>query len=148
MELYEVDRRVLDGVGRALGRIQKLDAEIRARGIDWILRDDPATLKLVADGVAHGCDVCSRHRRRSLYRIAAELGCPVVALGHTADDCAEALFRNGLFNGRTASLPAVARSRKGTLRLIRPLVYGGEELIGAGPAKEGADPSPAFANPD
>jgi tRNA 2-thiocytidine biosynthesis protein TtcA len=111
--------------------IRDLDAEIRAVGVPWILRDDPSTLKLVANGIAHGCDVCSRHRRRSLYQIAAEAECSVLALGHTADDCAEALLRNVLFNGRIASLPPVARSRKGTLRLIRPLVYVTEELTTA-----------------
>lgn len=184
MQLYDVDRRVLDGVGRALGRfgmlrpgdrvavgvsggkdsltllhalvaqrprapfpyeivavtveqgkfktpIRSLEAEIRSLGVEWILRDDAATLELVADGVVHGCDVCSRHRRRSLYRTAAEIGCTVLALGHTADDCAEALLRNVLFNGRIASLPPVARSRKGTLRLIRPLVYVTEEMTTA-----------------
>ena len=95
------------------------------------VRDEPATLRLVADGVVHGCDVCSRHRRRALYTIAGELGCTVLALGHTADDCAEALLRNILFNGRIASLPPVARSRKGGLRLIRPLAFVTEALTTA-----------------
>ena len=67
----------------------------------------------------------------SLYRIAAEAGCTVLALGHTADDCAEALLRNILFNGRIASLPPVAVSRKGTLRLVRPLVFVTEDLTAA-----------------
>jgi len=182
--MYDVERRVLDGVGRALGRfgmlqpgdrvavgvsggkdsltllhalvaqrrrapfpyeivavtveqgkfkmsIRSLEAEIRSLGVEWILRDDVTTLALVADGVVHGCDVCSRHRRRSLYRVAADAGCTVLALGHTADDCAESLLRNVLFNGRIASLPPVARSRKGTLRLIRPLVYVTEEMTTA-----------------
>ncbi len=40
-------------------------------------------------------------------------------------------MRNILFNGRIASLPAVATSRKGTLRLIRPLAFVGEELTTA-----------------
>ena len=52
----------------------------------------------------------------------------MLALGHTADDCAEALLRNILFNGRIASLPPVAASRKGGLRLIRPLVLVSEPL--------------------
>jgi tRNA 2-thiocytidine biosynthesis protein TtcA len=52
----------------------------------------------------------------------------VLALGHTADDCAEALLRNILFNGRIASLPPVATSRRGSLRLIRPLVFVTEDL--------------------
>ena len=71
--------------------IEGLGPRIRDLGVEWVLREDPSTLALVAGRVVHGCDVCSRHRRRSLYTLAAELGCTVLALGHTADDCAEAL---------------------------------------------------------
>src|SRR2546421_2200133 len=105
-----------------------LEDKIRALGVEWVLRDDTATLRLIAENVPHGCDVCSRHRRYHLYKIASELGCSVLALGHTADDCAESLLRNILFNGRIASLPPVAQSQKGSLRLIRPLVYVTEDL--------------------
>src|SRR5690242_6481073 len=114
--------------GKFVGAIDALAPLMRALDISWVVRDEPATLALVRDGVGHGCDVCSRHRRRALYHLAAELGCDTLALGHTADDCAEALLRNILFNGRIASLPPVATSRKGTLRLIRPLVIVGEAL--------------------
>src|SRR5438093_6901907 len=108
--------------------IRVLEEKIRALGVDWILREDTATLRLIAENVPHGCDVCSRHRRYNLYKIASELGCPVLALGHTADDCAESLLRNVLFNGRIASLPPVSQSQKGTVRLIRPLIYVNETL--------------------
>jgi tRNA 2-thiocytidine biosynthesis protein TtcA len=108
--------------------IGALEAKIRSLGVDWVLREDSKTLDLIAQGVAHGCDVCSRNRRYHLSTIASELGCTVLALGHTADDCAESLMRNILFNGRIASLPPVTESRKGTLRLIRPLVYVTEDL--------------------
>ena len=37
-------------------------------------------------------------------------------------------MRNILFNGRIASLPPVAKSRKGNLRLIRPLAFVTEDL--------------------
>jgi tRNA 2-thiocytidine biosynthesis protein TtcA len=114
--------------GKFKAPIRMLEAQIRELGVPWEVREEPATLRLVADGVAHGCDVCSRHRRRALYTIAGELGASVLALGHTADDCAEALLRNILFNGRIASLPPVARSRKGGLRLIRPLAFVTEDL--------------------
>jgi len=117
--------------GKFKSDIRALQAPIARLGVDWIVRDEPATLALVHNGVTHGCDVCSRHRRRALYRVAAELGCTTLALGHTADDCAESLLRNILFNGRIASLPPVAVSRKGTLRLVRPLVFVTEELTAA-----------------
>src|SRR5215475_6171248 len=108
--------------------IAALAEKIQALGVEWVLREDTKTLQLIANNVPHGCDVCSRHRRYNLYKIASELNCSVVALGHTADDCAESLLRNILFNGRIASLPPVSQSQKGTLRLIRPLVYLTESL--------------------
>ena len=117
--------------GKFTTPVRALEAQIRALGVPWEVRDEPATLRLVADGVVHGCDVCSRHRRRALYAIADDIGATVLALGHTADDCAEALLRNILFNGRIASLPPVARSRKGALRLVRPLVLVTEAMTAA-----------------
>src|SRR5687767_15004544 len=108
--------------------IKALEEKIRSLGVEWVLREDNKTLELIAQGIPHGCDVCSRHRRYHLYNIASELGCTVLALGHTADDCSESLLRNILFNGRIASLPPVAQSRKGSLRLIRPLIYATEDL--------------------
>jgi tRNA 2-thiocytidine biosynthesis protein TtcA len=108
--------------------IAALGEKIQALGVEWVVREDTKTLQLIANNVPHGCDVCSRHRRYKLYRIASELNCGVLALGHTADDCAESLLRNVLFNGRIASLPPVSQSQKGTLRLIRPLVYLTEHL--------------------
>src|SRR6516162_7293867 len=105
-----------------------LEEKIRKLGVEWIVREDAATLRLIAEDIPHGCDVCSRHRRYSLYTIASELRCTVLALGHTADDCAESLLRNVLFNGRIASLPPVSSSQKGAVRLIRPMVYVTENL--------------------
>jgi tRNA 2-thiocytidine biosynthesis protein TtcA len=114
--------------GKFTGPIEALRAETERLGIRWEVRPDPATLRLVREGVVHGCDTCSRHRRRALYQVADELGCTALALGHTADDCAEALLRNIFFNGRIASLPPVATSRKGSMRLIRPLVLVSEQM--------------------
>jgi tRNA 2-thiocytidine biosynthesis protein TtcA len=126
--------------GKFTSAIDVLEPQIRRLGVEWVVREEPATLALIRDGVVHGCDVCSRHRRRALYHLAAELGCHTLALGHTADDCAEALLRNVLFNGRIASLPPVATSRKGTLRLIRPLAFVSEALTSAYARRRGLEP--------
>jgi tRNA 2-thiocytidine biosynthesis protein TtcA len=117
--------------GKFTAPVETLRAQIERLGVEWVVRGELATLRLVRGGILHGCDVCSRHRRRALYQLADELGCTALALGHTADDCAEALLRNILFNGRIASLPPVAASRRGSLRLIRPLVLVGEDLTRA-----------------
>jgi tRNA 2-thiocytidine biosynthesis protein TtcA len=109
--------------GKFTGPIESIGPLLERIDVEWILREEPRTMTLVEDGIEHGCDVCSRHRRGALYHIAEELGCTALALGHTADDCAESLFRNVMFNGRVASLPPVATSRKGGLRIIRPLVF-------------------------
>lgn len=123
---YEVIAVTLDQ-GKFTAPIDTIRASMDSMDVSWVLREEPRTLRLLDAGIEHGCDVCSRHRRGALYRIAAELGCGVLALGHTADDCAEALFRNVLFNGRVASLPPLATSRKGDIRVVRPLVYVTEE---------------------
>src|SRR5262245_30635297 len=58
--------------GKFTAPVRGLQAQIERLGVPWILRDEPATLRLVRDAVAHGCDVCSRHRRRALYQVADE----------------------------------------------------------------------------
>ena len=125
--------------GKFTGPLEPLRESFERIGIDWVLREDSRTLDLVHEGVPHGCDVCSRNRRHALYEFASELGCTVLALGHTADDCAEALLRNILFNGRIAGLPPVAESRKGSMRVIRPLVFVSEKLTRAYVLEGGLD---------
>src|SRR5438552_13768999 len=77
--------------GKFKAPIETLRPHVQALGVEWRIEEDRSTLGLVRDGVAHGCDVCSRHRRRSLYSLAGDLGCTVLALGHTADAWAQAL---------------------------------------------------------
>jgi tRNA 2-thiocytidine biosynthesis protein TtcA len=123
-----------------------LKEKIQKLGVEWMVREDAATLRLIAEGIPHGCDVCSRHRRYGLYKIASELECTVLALGHTADDCAESLLRNVLFNGRIASLPPVSQSQKGGIRLIRPLIYVNETLSTEYAAAQGFLPIACVCN--
>ena len=56
--------------GKFKRSIESLRAIIRSLGVEWVPRADRETLALAHGGVAHSCDVCSRHRRRSLYRLA------------------------------------------------------------------------------
>ena len=114
--------------GKFLRPIQPLGIWLRERGIEWKYVQDNPSLQLLEDQPDHGCDLCSRFRRRAVYEIARGLGANVIAFGHTADDFCESFLRNALFTGRLSALPAVTYSSKKEFRLIRPLVFVSEEI--------------------
>jgi tRNA 2-thiocytidine biosynthesis protein TtcA len=86
----------------------------------------------------HGCDLCSRYRRRAVYEVVRGLGANVIAFGHTADDFCESFLRNALFTGRVSALPPVAWSGAKDFRLIRPLVFVSEKITAGFAALLGA----------
>lgn len=114
--------------GKFLRPIEPLGSWLLERGIDWTYHRDAPSLKLLDEQPDHGCDLCSRFRRRAVYEIVRGLGANVIAFGHTADDFCEAFLRNSLFTGRLSALPPVTWSRKKEFRLIRPLVFVTEDL--------------------
>jgi len=117
--------------GKFLSSVEPLGEYLKQRGIDWTYVRDEPSLRLLQEQPGHGCDLCSRYRRRAVYEIARDLGANVIAFGHTADDFCEALLRNALFTGRLSALPAVTHSRRHDFRLIRPLVFVTEEITRA-----------------
>jgi tRNA 2-thiocytidine biosynthesis protein TtcA len=114
--------------GKFLAPISPFGDYLKQRGIDWTYKVDNSSLRLIEDQPDHGCDMCSRFRRRAVYEIGRELGANVIALGHTADDFCEAFLRNAMFTGRMSALPPVTYSRKKDFRIIRPLVFVPEDL--------------------
>jgi len=114
--------------GKFLRPIQPLGEYLKARGVDWTYHTDNPSLRLLDEQPDHGCDLCSRFRRRAVYQIVRGLGANVIAFGHTADDFCESFLRNALFTGRVSSLPPITYSRQRDFRLIRPLVYVTEDL--------------------
>lgn len=117
--------------GKFLRPIEPLGEYLRARGISWTYFRDNPSLQLLEDQPDHGCDLCSRYRRRAVYEIAHDLGANVIAFGHTADDFCEALLRNTMFTGKLSALPPVTWSRAKEYRLIRPLVFVTEDITTA-----------------
>ena len=85
--------------------------------------EDRPSLRLLTEQPNHGCDLCSRFRRRAVYEVARSLQANVIAFGHTADDFCESFLRNAMFTGRLSALPPATWSSKREFRLIRPLVY-------------------------
>ncbi|MGH9608716.1 MAG: ATP-binding protein [Bryobacteraceae bacterium] len=124
--------------GKFLSSIQPVGKWLLERGISWTCVEDTPSLNLLSEQPDHGCDLCSRFRRRAVYEIARKLDANVIALGHTADDFCESFLRNALFTGRISALPPVTWSSKREFRLIRPLVFVQEDLTRAFAASLGA----------
>lgn len=114
--------------GKFLAPIAPFGEYLKTRGVEWLYVRDEPSFQLIEDEPDHGCDMCSRFRRRAVYEIARQMGANVIALGHTADDFCESLLRNAMYTGRLSALPAVTWSAKKDFRLIRPLVFVTEEI--------------------
>jgi tRNA 2-thiocytidine biosynthesis protein TtcA len=117
--------------GKFLRPIEPLGEYLKEHGVAWTYFRDAPSMRLLEEEPDHGCDLCSRYRRRAVYEIAKGLGANVIAFGHTADDFCEALLRNTMFTGRLSALPAVTTSRNRDYRLIRPLVFVTEDITRA-----------------
>jgi tRNA 2-thiocytidine biosynthesis protein TtcA len=117
--------------GKFLASIEPVGEYLHQRGVDWTYVEDKPSLNLLTRQPDHGCDVCSRFRRRAVYEVARQLGANVIAFGHTADDFCESFLRNALFTGRISALPPITWSSKREFRLIRPLVFVTEDMTSA-----------------
>ena len=114
--------------GKFLRPFEPMGEYLKNRGIDWTYYHDRPSFRLLHEQPEHGCDLCSRYRRRAVYEIVRGLGANVIAFGHTADDFCESFLRNALFTGRVSSLPPVTWSRQRDFRLIRPLAFVTEDM--------------------
>ncbi len=90
-------------------------------------QDTYSVVKRVVPEGKTTCGLCSRLRRAILYKVADDLGCNKVALGHHRDDIVQTLLLNMFFGGTLKAMPPKLVSDDGKHVVIRPLAYVAEK---------------------
>lgn len=100
------------------------------RGVPFHIetRDTYSVVKAQVPEGKTQCSLCSRMRRGILHRVASELGCNKLALGHHRDDMLHTLFLNLFYAGQLKAMPPKGVGKDGgqgveAHTIIRPLAH-------------------------
>ncbi len=99
-------------------------------GFDYrIVKSDFGPRAHMRDNTENPCFTCSRLRRTALFKLAEELHCNKIAMGHNKDDLIETLFLNLFYGASISTMKPVQVLFDGMLSIIRPLYMIEERLI-------------------
>ncbi len=111
-----------------IDRIEIIKRYVHGLNVDFTVKNLPV-LKRIKDNQKMNCFWCSTQRRIELMKVADELGCNKIALGHHLDDIAETMLMNICFNGETGGMLPCFHYDKFNKTIIRPLAFVKESLI-------------------
>jgi tRNA 2-thiocytidine biosynthesis protein TtcA len=81
------------------------------------------------ENLENPCFLCSMLRRKAVFKLASELKCNRIALGHHKDDFIETFFLNIFFGASVSTMLPVQEFFGGSLTVIRPLYMIEERII-------------------
>ncbi len=100
----------------------RLEAFFLKEGFAYrIVRTDHGLRAHSPENRENPCFLCSRLRRTTLFRLARDLGCRKIALGHNQDDLIETFFINICYGAQTATMVPKQLFFGGEITVIRPL---------------------------
>jgi len=101
---------------------ERMEAFFLSHGFDHrIIKSNFGPLAHSAENRENPCFLCSRLRRKTLFELAAELGCNKIAFGHHKDDVIETFFLNVFYGASISTMAPVQKFFNGKLCIIRPL---------------------------
>ena len=117
---FEVKYLVMDP-GYNPANLAKIKENLEILNVDAVIRNSDI-FEVAAMQVKSPCYLCARMRRGCLYRLAEELGCNKIALGHHFDDVIETTLMNMLNAGSFQTMmPKLHSDNFNGMELIRPL---------------------------
>ena len=109
--------------------LEKIKENLAILNIDAVIKNTDI-FEIANSQIKSPCYLCARMRRGALYRLAEEMGCNKIALGHHFDDVIETTVMNMLNAGSFQTmLPKLHSDNYNGMELIRPLYYVREKDI-------------------
>lgn len=116
--------------GFGLSSGERMEEFFETHGFDYkIVKSDCGPKAHSKLNLENPCFLCSRLRRKAVFRLADELNCEKVALGHHKDDLIETFFMNIFYGASISTMVPVQPFFKGRIFVIRPLYMIDEKML-------------------